>query len=149
MKWVDHKLDVKGSLLIVLAITSYFILGKGLFEGVLHFLNEYKLWMSGIYVSDFVSYLVILAGFYTILRKMDRAPKPKTLEEENHKHQFYRVVILFVILVVLIIYRKLNLKISIYEVKTVFLLAIGIAMVAIDTLTRRVRKKKQILEGEK
>ena len=122
MKWLDHKLDVKGSLLIVLSITSYFILGKGLFEGVLHFLNEDKVWMSGIYVADFVSYLVILAGFYTILRKMDRDPKSNNLEEENHKHQFYRVVILFVI---------------------------GIAMVAIDTLTRRVRKKKQILEGEK
>ena len=98
MKWLDHKLDVKGSLLIVLSITSYFILGKGLFEGVLHFLNEDKVWMSGIYVADFVSYLVILAGFYTILRKMDRDPKSNNLEEENHKHQFYRVVILFVIL---------------------------------------------------
>lgn len=144
MKWNDKKLDVRASMIIIFSITAYFILGKALFDGVIHFLNEDKVWMSGIYIADFLAYIVIIAGFYTILRKMDRAPKSKTIEEENHKHQFYRVVALFVILVDLIIYRKMNLKIPVYEMKTVNLMIIGLVLVIVDTLLRRYRKKQEL-----
>lgn len=144
MKWNDKKLDVRASMIIIFSITAYFILGKALFDGVIHFLNEDKVWMSGIYIADFLAYIVIIAGFYTILRKMDRAPKSKTIEEENHKHQFYRVVALFVILVDLIIYRKMNLKIPVYEMKTVILMIIGLVLVIVDTLLRRYRKKQEL-----
>ena len=149
MKWVNQKIDIKGSAIILWAITAYYILCKGLLDGVMHFLNEDKVWMSSLYVADILCYFMIIAGFYTILRKMDRSPKAKTIEEENHRHQFYRVVVLFVVLVDLIIYRKLSLKISIVDVKTLVFLLVGSVMVAIDTMARRSRKKIELSKEEK
>lgn len=149
MKWINQKIDIKGSAIILWAITAYYILCKSLLDGTIHFLNGDRVWDSSLYVADILCYLAIVAGFYTILRKMDRSPKAKTIEEENHRHQFYRVVVLFVTLVDLIIYRKLNLKISLVDAQTIVFALIGLAMVVIDTLARRSRKKKEILgEGK-
>lgn len=81
-----------------------------------------------------------------ISHKMRTAGKSKSIDEENRKHLFYRVVILLVVLVGTIAYNKPMFKVGLFEVNLFVSLLVCIIITLILELI--VKKKSKLFEGD-
>lgn len=134
-----NKKTIKNSILTSIGLIGYLMLLKGVAEAIIKILNkDFVLWNTSITNGDILTIIAAIIGLFLISHKMNTSKQSESVEEENRKHQFYRMIIILVVLVGTIAYNRPMFKIGLLDIKIMYLIIISlIIIIGVKLLKRR------------
>ncbi|MDY6232542.1 hypothetical protein [Peptostreptococcus porci] len=124
-----NKLMVKNTILPTISLIGYLLLLRGGVEAIIKIINkDFVLWNTYITNGDIMTLLASIIGFLIILHKMRNSKQSQSVEEENRKHQFYRMVIILVVLVGTIAYNRPMFKVGLISIKLTYLIIFALVL---------------------
>lgn len=143
MKLISEEFGFKSFIISCLLLIGYCSIFKGIFEICMSmYRGNFGPWMSNFTNGDIVTIIAAIIGMILILRKRYQKMDPNDEALENRKYQYYRMILVLVVLVATIAYNKAPFQKSIMELETTYFIMTGLVFIIISKLISRIVFKK-------